>query len=370
MRVTSSNVTNELTCACGRRRLAGMTRPLRIDLAGGWYHVTARGNERKAIYYDDRDRMHWLALVEEMSEAHGVRVHAYVLMSNHYHVVVQTPRANLSRAMQWLNVSYSIWFNKRHRRAGHLLQGRFKAIVMNAEEWALELSRYVHLNPVRIERLGLNKASQKLMRAGLSGKPEAEVVRERIRELRAYRWSSYRAYSGLAKGPVWLDCASVQAMIGGRAGRRQRAAYRRYVEDAVREGLEETPWEQLQAGVALGGAEFVGRIRSQVRGDAKEQPGLRELKGVPSFQQVRGVVEEIKGDRWENFRDRKGDWGRDLALYLARKRCGIGLRELGAAVGGVGYTTVSMAVKRLGQQAAADKRIAALIEGAARRLGL
>jgi hypothetical protein len=215
-----------------------MTRPVRIDLAGGWYHVTSRGNERKPIYRNDRDRIHWLELLEEMSESYGVRVHGYVLMNNHYHLLAETP-------------------------------------------------------------------------------PD----------------------SG------WLG-------------------------EAVREGLEETPWEQLQAGVVLGGEEFVDRIRSRLRGDPKEQPGLRQLKGAPGFDRVRSIVEELKGESWESFRDRRGDWGRDLALYVARKRCGMGLKELGAVGGGLGYTTVSMAVKRLEKQAAKSKKILSLIEQATRRLGL
>jgi REP element-mobilizing transposase RayT len=302
--------------------------------------------DAKVRYHDDRDRLHWLELLGEMTASYGVRIHAYVSMSNHYHLLLQTPRANLSRAMQWLNVSFSIWFNKRHRRVGHLFQGRFKAIVVNPDEWALGLSRYVHLNPVRLGRLGLDKASQKLIRAGLGGKPEAEVVRERMRELRGYRWSSYRAYAGLANPASWLVWEWVLGRMAGGTGRRARAAYRAYVEEAVREGLDETPWEQLQAGVALGGTEFVGRIRSRLRGDPKEQPGLRELQGAPRFERVKAVVEQLKGDRWENFRDRRGDWGRDLALYMGRKRCGLKLAELGAAAGGIGYNSAGMAVRR------------------------
>src|SRR5262245_7521982 len=102
-----------------------MARPLRIERPGGRYHVTARGNERRAIYRDDRDRLRFLELLGEARERYGVRVHAYVLMDNHFHLLVETPEANLSRAMQWLNVSYSVWFNRRRDRSGHLFQGRF-----------------------------------------------------------------------------------------------------------------------------------------------------------------------------------------------------------------------------------------------------
>jgi putative transposase len=125
-------------------RIRGMARPLRIERAGGWYHVTSRGNERRAIYRDDRDRVHCCELLAETVARFGVRLHAYVLMDNHYHLVIELTEANLSRAIQWLNVSHSVWFNRRWRRSGHLFQGRFKSVVVNPQEWALELSRYVH----------------------------------------------------------------------------------------------------------------------------------------------------------------------------------------------------------------------------------
>ena len=111
-----------------------MSRPLRINLAGGWYHVTARGHQRRAIYVDVTDRRHYLELLEEMIARHRVDVHAYVLMGNHYHLLVRTPEANLSRAIQWLNVSYSVWRNRRHRKCGSLFQGRFKAVMIEGGE--------------------------------------------------------------------------------------------------------------------------------------------------------------------------------------------------------------------------------------------
>src|SRR5665213_1273200 len=117
-----------------------MARPPRMERPGAWHHVTARGNERKAIYRDDRDREHFCELLGEAVAVFGWGVHAYVLMENHYHVLVETPEPNLSRGMHWLNVSYSVWFNRRRQRAGHLLQGRFKSIVVDPAAWALELS--------------------------------------------------------------------------------------------------------------------------------------------------------------------------------------------------------------------------------------
>jgi REP element-mobilizing transposase RayT len=114
-----------------------MARPLRIERPGGRFHVTARGNERKAIYRRDSDRFHFLELLSEATERFAIRIHAYVLMDNHFHLLVETPQANLSRAVQWLNVSYSIWFNRRHQRVGHLFQGRFKSLVIEDDAgWA------------------------------------------------------------------------------------------------------------------------------------------------------------------------------------------------------------------------------------------
>src|SRR3974390_2679775 len=134
-----------------------MARPLRIERTGGRYHLTARGNERKPIFRDDSDRYHFVELLSDLRERFGAKVHAYVLMDNHFHLLVETPEANLSRAMQWLGVSYSIWFNRRHDRAGHLFQGRFKSQIIEDDAGWQEVARYVYLNPVRASSLGPNK---------------------------------------------------------------------------------------------------------------------------------------------------------------------------------------------------------------------
>ena len=131
-----------------------MAGPLRIERPGGWYHLTARGNERRPLFRDDRDRQHFCQLLAEMVDRFHVRLHGYVLMDNHYHLILELREANLSRAAQWLNLSYSVWFNRRHGRSGHLFQGRFKSVIVSREEWGLALSRCVHLNPVRVGALG------------------------------------------------------------------------------------------------------------------------------------------------------------------------------------------------------------------------
>lgn len=340
-----------------------MARPIRIEVAGGWYHVTARGNERRAIFRDEADRRRWLALGEEWVGRFGVRVHAYVLMDNHYHVLVETPEANLVRAMQWLQVSYTVWFNHRHRRVGHLFQGRYKAILVEADSAAWELSRDVHLNPVRVRGLGLDKTAQLRERVGVGTPPGARTVAERLERLRKYPWSSYHAYVGLADRPKWLTTHTVlQQGPGGRgSAAERRQTYRRYVEEAVRAGVAESPWQRLEAQLLLGGAEFVRRMKRRARGNAREQPQLKRLRGRPDFPQIVAAVERVKGEKWASFRDRHGDWGRDVVLYLARRRGGMRLRDLALAIGGVDYGSVQTAVHRLGRRLTQNQQLRTIV---------
>ncbi|MFO7535741.1 MAG: transposase, partial [Kiritimatiellia bacterium] len=132
-----------------------MARPLRIQLKGGWYPVTARRWKGERLYYDKADRLHFLDLLGAMVERYRVRLHAYALMANHFHLLVETPHGNLSRAMRWLNVSYGMWHNRRWKESGPVVQGRYHAVPVDSEgAWVLEASRYIHLNPVRLTRPG------------------------------------------------------------------------------------------------------------------------------------------------------------------------------------------------------------------------
>ena len=150
-----------------------MARPLRISYPNAFYHVTCRGNDRRVIFRDDHDRTRFLEQLRSALDIFGVRVHAYVLMSNHFHLIVETPKANLSEFMRQFNISYTSYYNRLHRRIGYLYQGRFKAIVVDKDSYLLELSCYVHLNPIRIRA----KAER----------PETE----RIREISHYQWSTF-----------------------------------------------------------------------------------------------------------------------------------------------------------------------------------
>lgn len=273
-----------------------MARPLRIEREGGWYHVTARGNERRRIYRDDRDRHHFKDLMAEARTRFRLRLHVYVLMDNHYHLLVELQEANLSQAMQWLNVSYSVWFNRRHQRSGHLFQGRFKSVVVSREEWGLGLSRYLHLNPVRVAALGQSKAQRRQSRQGIKGRPDPAQLRQRLAVLRQYRWSSYRAYIGLEQEPEWLTTEDVLELGGGpQSQRRQR--YRESVEAEIRKGMPETPWEHVQEQVVLGSRQFLKEVVYDSKHRDAGQGRLARATGErPEWAAVIASVEKVKGE--------------------------------------------------------------------------
>ena len=206
-----------------------MTRPLRIEFAGALYHVTSRGNRREEIYLDDKDREGYLELLGEVCERHNWTVHAYCLMTNHYHVLVETPDANLSKGMRQLNGVYTVRFNRRHGRDGHVFQGRYKAVIVQKDSHLLELSRYVVLNPVR---------------AGM------------VNEAGAYGWSSYRAMVGDGSISPWLDADWLLAQFGTTKGEAM-VRYAQFVSDGV--GVS-SPWEGLQHHVFLGDEGFVAQF--------------------------------------------------------------------------------------------------------------
>ena len=344
-----------------------MARALRIELENAWHHVTARGNERRAIYRDDADRRRFVDLLEATSQRFGVVVGAYVLMDNHYHLVLRTPNANLSRALQWLNVSYGIWFNLRHRRSGHLFQGRFKSLLVDENEWLGELTRYVHLNPVRTRRLGLAKRSRADVERGMTRPNEAEL-KERLRTLRRYRWSSYRAYAGWEQAPEWVNADTVLGKMGGGHRGASQRAYRRYVESALRAGTEPSPWESVQEGAVLGAADFLERIKARIKVLRGEKHRVRRVGGLIRVEQVRRAVERIKKQRWDEFAARHGDSGRDLFLWLGRRHTGLSHAELGAAAGGVKAGAASQAVRALQQRLGRDREPARQAKRAERYL--
>jgi hypothetical protein len=261
-------------------------------------------------------------------------------MKNHFHLVVCTPDANLSRAIQWLKVSYSMWFNAKYNRVGPLFQGRFKGILVESDEsWLLDLSLYVHLNPVRVKQLGLDKKTKKAEALGWTV-PSKELIRKRLSALRTYRWSSYPFYAGYRRAvPDWLDMRAIFQVVDS------PGAYRQLVEQRITHGFDVGFVLGLKDRVALGGATFVERIR-RMCDVGLEHEAKKMLRHRCSWDDIVAAVEQVQGCPWSEFAFERGNWGRAAIYCLARQYGGMTLAEIGEASGGVNYPAVSQMVKR------------------------
>ena len=175
----------------------------------------SRGNGGEVLYRSDVDRRRFLGLVAELPGRFGTEVHAFVLMDNHYHMLLRCRRADLSQTMAWLQTAYAIRFNWAHRHIGHVFQGRFKSVLIREEAGLDAVARYIHLNPVRIGGMGLSKADQQRAKVIGCADPGAELVCRRLRKLREHAWSSWRVYGGWEAAPRWLRRDRIQAGCGG-----------------------------------------------------------------------------------------------------------------------------------------------------------
>jgi REP element-mobilizing transposase RayT len=326
---------------------------------GAWNHVTARGIDRRVIFTETAEYRHFQDLLSEMVERFLVRIHAYVLMPNHFHLVLETPGRNLSAAMQWLKTSYSMWFNRRNGRVGPLFQGRFNAQLFEPHEAGWAVTRYVHLNPVRIKGWGLDKQGRQLEAIGTA--PDAATVQKRIQYLRGYRWSSYPTYLGISNAEVPVQVDDVWKLGGAKGVQKQKQVYQQFVEDPISRGFVERPWDHLVGGLVLG-QDLLKRIAKSIKGDRREQPGMRRLSVHPTFQQVVDAMETIKSEPWSHFVNRVGDSSRDVVLEVARRRCGLTLKALGEAAGGLDYRCVATAIRRIRKHALKDHELRSQIQ--------
>ena len=275
-----------------------MARPLRIEFAGALYHVTSRGDGQEDIYLEDGDRELWLATLAEVCERCDWLIHAYCQMTNHYHLLLETPEGNLSKGMRQLNGVYTQRFNQAYDRVGHVFQGRYKAILVQKEGYLLELSRYIVLNPVR-----------------------ARIVRT----VRDWPWSSYRATAGMTPAPPWLESDRILAEFGRRK-KDAREKYRRFVGEGKN---QPSPWENLKNQIYLGSDAFVAAMQRRISKD-------QHLGEIPKIQR-RPVAKPLK---WylQRYRDR------DVAIVAAYRSGAYSMQAIGDHVG-LHYSRVSRIIR-------------------------
>ncbi len=276
-----------------------MARPLRLEYAGALYHITSRGNREDDIYEDDSDCKLFIDLLDKIAGTHNWICHAYCLMSNHFHLLIETPDANLSKGMRQLNGIYTQQFNRAHNRAGHVFQGRYKAIIVDKQSYLQELARYIVLNPVR-----------------------AQIVRS----AREWPWSSYRATAGQAPGPMNLQTDELLASFGKRKSR-ARELYKQFITEGKK---QPSPWEQLRNQIYLGDDEFVTRLQEHIEQD-------RELIEIPSSKK-RPAPKELA------YYEKRAK-SRDAAIFEAYRSGGYTLKMIGDYFG-LHYSTVSSIVNK------------------------
>jgi REP-associated tyrosine transposase len=282
-----------------------MARPLRLQFPGATYHVTARGNDRRPIFEDDDDCARFLIVLASVVARYRVRCHAYCLMGNHYHLLLETPEANLSLAMRQLNGVYTQGFNRRRERCGHLLQGRFGAQLVDGDAYVLEVCRYIVLNPVR---------------AGFAAHP------------RQWRWSSFCATAGETSPPGFLTLEWVRALVDARTSGEASIRYVAFVEAGL--GEPETALDRFRAKAAVGDEAFMTRLGERYR---REAPPSAEIPRVQRFA-ARPTLSQL-------FREARSKAERNARAVVAVRDHGYAIREVADFLGRH-YATVSRALAR------------------------
>jgi len=317
-----------------------MGRPLRIEYPGALYHITSRGNERRIVFVDDEDRMRFLDTLHDYHDRFRIRVHAFVLMDNHYHLVLETPRGNLVKVMQGLNSGYTGYFNRKYQRSGHLFQGRYKAILVDKKGYLVELTRYVHLNPVR---------------AQMADTPEV------------YPWSSYPGYVLKSKARDWIE----YGWVLGRFSHDLAAARRRY-RKYVRAGSSISPLENAYGQLVLGGEAFIAQTRARLKGAVPAD--LIAYKRLQTSAKPQAIIQAVakafalKAAAVTGPGRRRENLARNAAMYLLKHHAGMGNAEIGEMFGGLHFSGVSKTTTRFAAQLKQDKKLAAVINRLSSRI--
>lgn len=308
-----------------------MSRPLRIHYADAWYHVMNRGRGGQAVFRDADDYQNFIKLLKDTAEAWHFRVAAYCLMTNHYHLLVQTPEANLSRCMRHINGLYTQYYNRRYHADGQLFRGRYKSILVDADSYLLELVKYIHRNPLR---------------AGITG------------SLSSYAWSSHKGYLSQAETWNWLHKGFILSMLT-KNKQQEKKAYAALVGAEESEGILAF-FEKRTVSAIMGTEEFIDRIR---RGFYKQTSGGQmpesRILAVPIAVIKQAVAKAYitKPERLEIARRGAFNEPRDVAIYLSRKHSGKTLLEIGAAFNLRQYSSVSSVVQKMRRLCAEDKKM-------------
>jgi REP element-mobilizing transposase RayT len=310
-----------------------MARPLRITYPGAFYHVTSRGNEQNDIFKSKRDREKFLEYFESATNRYDAIIHVFCLMGNHYHLLLETPSGNLPQIMQHINGAYTTYFNVKRGRSGHLFQGRYKAILVDIDEYAKELSRYIHLNPVR-----------------------AKIVKT----VEEYGWSSYPFYIGEKKPSKWLNRDFILGYFGNKVSIAQKG-YRRFV-NAITDKKHDNPLDEVVSSTILGSPDFIAFIKDKFLSDKKADkyiPALKELIEKPSLKDIIAEVETVFGNQ--------GSLGRNVKMLLCQRYTGEKLKDIGTYFG-IGESGVSQACRRVNDKIKGDKKLGRKIAGIEKKL--
>ena len=286
-----------------------MSRPLRIQYEGACYHVISRGNRREVVFLENSDCELFLEKLVEFSEFYEVVIYSYCLMPNHFHLHIRTRHANLSKFMQSFLTSFTITMNRKHGKSGHLFQGRYKAQLVQSELYKNKLSRYIHLNPVKIK--SLEEASSAVV----------------LQRLKSYKWSSYHSYIGLAEKPKWLDRRFVLSSWG-KSSSDKIANYREYVEQGIVTDNSGDVSGHIGNSI-MGSEEFKDEIISDYLHcgisdiDSREQPLLSKINAVSPEEILTFVISYYKLGDMEKITVRRESCreARKIAMYLIRKQC-------------------------------------------------
>lgn len=294
-----------------------MARPLRIEYPNAFYHVIQRGTEKRDIFSTDEDNETFLSYINRAHLACGIFIHTYALMNNHYHLIMETPRANLSKAMHHINASYAIYFNTKTKRVGPLYQGRYKSILVQKDEYIHQLSSYIHLNPVR-----------------------AEIVKDPV----DYRWSSYRYFVSQIIPPKWLRVDLILTMFDTNP-RKAKVLYR----DFVLSGIDKDKniiLNNTKEGCILGSDTFLESIKRKFvnQREDPEIPVIRKFK-MGDIITSDHIIDMVKEKVRSNVRLQK-----KICIYFLRKYTDITLRGIADFYGGMNYKTISTIYRRLSKQ--------------------